>query len=59
MTDQTHREWTVNDPDCNGICISGADVGVGGDLVAYPHPACPAHRDDPTCGALGEELQRP
>jgi hypothetical protein len=37
---------SVNDDECNGICLYGADLGVpeyGG--VAYAHPDCPAHGD--------------
>lgn len=31
---------------CNGICVTAADIGVGGtDQVAYPHPDCPEHGD--------------
>lgn len=33
-------------PECNGICLSGADLGVpeyGG--IAYAHPDCPEHGD--------------
>lgn len=35
-----------DDEECNGICLSGADLGVpeyGG--IAYAHPDCPAHGD--------------
>lgn len=28
---------------CNGMCFTGSDLGEPGDLVAYPHPECPAH----------------
>ena len=34
------------DDQCNGICLSGADIGVpeyGG--IAYAHPDCPEHGD--------------
>ena len=51
--------------ECNGICLTGADIGVpeyGG--VAYAHPDCPAHGDPlednentDTCGG-GEESLR-
>jgi hypothetical protein len=33
-------------PECNGICLTGADLGVpeyGG--IAYAHPDCPEHGD--------------
>lgn len=33
---------------CNGMCLTGADIGVGSaDSVAYPHPTCPEHGDKP------------
>ncbi len=28
---------------CTGMCLTGSDLGEPGDLVAYPHPECPAH----------------
>lgn len=28
---------------CNAMCLTGNDLGQPGDLVAYPHPECPAH----------------
>lgn len=37
---------TTADDECNGICLSGADLGVpeyGG--IAYAHPDCPEHGD--------------
>lgn len=32
---------------CNGICLSAADIGVDGygDMIAYAHPDCPEHGD--------------
>lgn len=33
------------EPECNGICLSGADIGVPYGGIAYPHPDCPAHGD--------------
>lgn len=35
--------------DCNGICLTAADVGVpaAGNMIAYPHPSCPEHGLDP------------
>lgn len=35
-----------NESRCNGICLTGADIGVpeyGG--IAYAHPDCPEHGD--------------
>lgn len=33
---------------CNGRCVTAADIGVGTFLqIAYPHPMCPEHGDDP------------
>jgi hypothetical protein len=32
---------------CNGICLSGWDVGVPYDGVAYPHPECELHSGRP------------
>ncbi|QDN64396.1 hypothetical protein [Streptomyces sp. S1D4-14] len=52
--------------ECNGICLSASDIGVGeyGDMIAYAHPDCPEHgdplEDDPAaeiCGG-GDESQR-
>lgn len=33
--------------ECNGICLSAADIGVpeAGDVIAYAHPDCPEHGD--------------
>jgi len=34
------------DPDeCNGICMTGYDVGIPDPGIAYPHPDCPVHGD--------------
>lgn len=30
-------------PECNGICLFGHDLGVPHDGVAYAHPDCPEH----------------
>jgi hypothetical protein len=37
----------VSEPQCNGICLWAADVGVPVVTAnpAYPHPDCPAHGD--------------
>jgi hypothetical protein len=34
-------------PQCNGICLSAADIGVpeAGDIIAYAHPECELHGD--------------
>lgn len=26
-----------------GLCLTGDDIGIPSDLVAYPHPDCPEH----------------
>lgn len=28
---------------CNGLCLTAGDIGLGGNDVAYPHPSCPEH----------------
>lgn len=36
-------------PKCLGLCLTGADIGVGGsgvDEIAYPHPDCDRHGAD-------------
>lgn len=55
------------EPECNGICLTAADIGVpacGGDMIAYAHPDCPVHGDpvlnDPSqyiCGDGDESLR--
>lgn len=37
-------------PECDGLCVTSADVGVPGYGVAYPHPGCPEHAPDEVCG---------
>ena len=32
---------------CNGICLTGSDIGLGGSGIAYAHPTCPEHGDEP------------
>lgn len=33
-------------PICNGLCLTGADIGVGPmHLIAYAHPECELHSD--------------
>jgi hypothetical protein len=34
---------------CDGLCVTGADIGVPGYGVAYPHPGCPAHDPGEVC----------
>lgn len=36
-------ECTYAEAMCNGLCVTGADVGVPGPGIAYAHPACPEH----------------
>lgn len=31
------------EPECNGICLYGSDLGVPSSGVAYAHPDCPVH----------------
>jgi hypothetical protein len=33
------------EPECNGICLYGSDLGVPSSGVAYAHPDCPEHGD--------------
>lgn len=57
---------TTMEPECNGICLTAADIGLGeyGDMIAYPHPDCPEHGDpleydiaEDTCGIDAEDLR--
>jgi hypothetical protein len=36
--------------ECDGLCLTGADIGVPSAGVAYPHPGCPLHDPDEVCG---------
>jgi hypothetical protein len=56
----------VAEDECNGICLSAADIGVpeAGDVIAYAHPDCPAHGDpldsepsEDVCGSGDETLR--
>ncbi|MCX5066745.1 hypothetical protein OOJ91_12900 [Micromonospora lupini] len=39
-----------SDPECDGLCVSAADIGVGRpDQIAYPHPSCPLHAPGEVC----------
>ena len=33
---------------CNGMCLTGSDIGVYGSGVAYAHPTCPRHGEECT-----------
>ena len=35
--------------ECDGMCLTGADIGVPSAAVAYPHPGCPLHDPDEVC----------
>lgn len=38
-------------PECDGLCFFGADLGVPGYGVAYAHPSCPLHAPhEDVCG---------
>lgn len=39
----------MNQPQCEGLCVDSAEVGVPGYGVAYPHPGCPLHAPGETC----------
>lgn len=60
------------DPECDGICLTGSDVGIPSNEIAYPHPDCPAHGDPdresegtteitihPCMPSLGEPCRQP
>jgi hypothetical protein len=38
-----------DEPWCDGLCLTAADIGLPGDAVAYPHPSCPLHSPDMVC----------
>jgi hypothetical protein len=38
------------EPECNGICLYGSDLGVPSSGVAYAHPDCPEHGEPHTNG---------
>lgn len=55
---------TTADEECNGWCLSAADIGLGeyGSMIAYAHPDCPEHGDPldehdeaDVCDAWGQE----
>jgi hypothetical protein len=37
-------------PECDGLCLSSADIGIPGYGIAYPHPGCPLHDPGEVCG---------
>jgi hypothetical protein len=37
-------------PECDGMCLTGSDVGVPSAKIAYPHPGCPLHAPGEVCG---------
>jgi hypothetical protein len=36
-------------PECDGLCVTAADIGVPMAGVAYPHPGCPTHDPGEVC----------
>jgi hypothetical protein len=36
-------------PECDGLCVTAADVGIPMAGIAYPHPGCPAHDPGEVC----------
>jgi hypothetical protein len=38
--------------ECDGLCVTAADVGVPGHGVAYAHPGCPAHSPGEKCSCV-------
>lgn len=34
---------------CDGLCVTGSDIGIPSNEVAYPHPGCPVHAPDEVC----------
>lgn len=37
------------EPECDGLCVDSADIGIPGYGVAYPHPGCPLHAPEQVC----------
>lgn len=35
--------------ECNGLCMTGNDIGVPSNEIAYPHPECPKHSCNRQC----------
>ncbi len=38
-----HPIQSVREPECNGICLTAADIGLYSNDIAYPHPDCEVH----------------
>jgi hypothetical protein len=36
-------------PECDGLCVTAADVGIPMATIAYPHPGYPAHDPGEVC----------
>lgn len=48
--DTHHQQGDTVMPECDGLCVTAADIGVGyADQIAYPHPSCPLHDPDEVC----------
>lgn len=45
LPDYTEQGVPDAEPECNGICLYGSDLGVPSSGVAYAHPDCPEHGD--------------
>ena len=43
--------------ECNGLCMTAADVGVMTDAIAYGHPECPLHGDIERLEGVAEAMQ--
>jgi hypothetical protein len=39
----TEGSRVFDQPQCNGICLFGSDIGVPSDAIAYAHPDCELH----------------
>lgn len=46
--DKAFAPLDEGEPECNGICLYGSDLGVPSSGVAYAHPDCPAHGENHT-----------
>lgn len=44
-TIRTVAQGLIRAGECNGLCLTGSDVGVPSVEFAYPHPDCPEHGD--------------
>lgn len=44
-----HRGQLAAEPECNGICTTGWDLGLAeyGDTIAHAHPDCSLHGGEP------------